>query len=167
MKYSHTRAKALSFVPARSPPHLCRRVNPCLGEHAMPLVRINLPKGKSAEFRRAISQGIQAALVETFDVPEADLFQIFSEHAAESPILHAPSYLGIDYSDELIIIQLTVSDTRSLAQKRRLFQRIVERLASAPGLRPEDVFINLVEVKKENWSFGRGLAQYAPAVGGE
>ena len=130
----------------------------------MPLVRIDMPKGKSPEFRRAISQGIQAALVETFDVPQDDLFQIVSEHAADSPIVHAPSYLGLQYSPGLIIIQLTVSDTRSLAQKRRLFQGIVERLSSAPGLRPDDIFINLVEVKKENWSFGRGLAQYAPAA---
>jgi 4-oxalocrotonate tautomerase len=134
----------------------------------VPLVRIDLPKGKSPEFRRAISQGIQTALVETFEVPEQDLFQIFGEHDAGSPIVHAPSYLGVEYSDELTIIQLTVSDTRSLAQKRRLFARIAERLASAPGLRPDDVFINLVEVKKENWSFGRGLAQYAPsAVAGD
>ena len=134
----------------------------------MPLVRIDLPKGKSPEFRRALSQGIQAALVETFEVPEQDLFQIFSEHDAGSPIVHAPSYLGIEYSDALTIIQLTVSATRSLAQKRRLFARIAERLASVPGLRPDDVFINLVEVKTENWSFGRGLAQYAPsAVAGE
>jgi len=130
----------------------------------MPLVRIDMPKGKSPEFRRAISQGIQAALVETFDVPEDDLFQIVSEHAADSPIVHAPSYQGLQYSPELTIIQLTVSDTRSLAQKRRLFQRVVERLTSAPGLRPDDILINLVEVKKENWSFGRGLAQYAPAT---
>jgi 4-oxalocrotonate tautomerase len=116
-------SRDLELVPCRSFASTCRR-------------------GKSGEFRRAISQSIQAALVETFDVPEQDLFQIISEHAAESPIVHAPSYLGIDYSDELTIIQLTVSDTRSLAQKRRLFARIAERLASAPGLRPEDVFIN-------------------------
>ncbi len=127
----------------------------------MPLVRIAVPKGKTPEFRRAISRGIQAALIEAFEVPEQDLFQIISEHEAGSEIVHAPSYLGNDYSDALTIIQLTVSDTRSLAQKRRLFARIAERLALDPGLRPDDVFINLVEVKKENWSFGKGLAQYA------
>src|SRR5262245_60653069 len=134
----------------------------------MPLVRIDLPKGKSTEFRRAVSQGIQAALVETFAVPEQDLFQVINEHDASNPIVHAPGYLDLEYSDELTIIQLTVSDTRSLAQKRRLFARIAERLARAPGLRPDDIFINLVEVKQENWSFGRGLAQYAAsAVAGE
>jgi 4-oxalocrotonate tautomerase len=127
----------------------------------MPLVRIAVPKGKSPEYRRAISRGVQTALTETFDVPPEDLFQIISEHAAGSEIVHASSYLGNAYSDALTIIQLTVSDTRSVAQKRRLFARIAERLAADPGLRPDDIFINLVEVKKENWSFGKGLAQYA------
>jgi 4-oxalocrotonate tautomerase len=98
-----------------------------------PLVRIDLPKGKAPEFRGAISQGIQAALVETCEVPEQDLFQIFMDHDAGSLLVHAPRCLGIEYTDELTIIQLTVSDTRSLAQKRRLFARIIERLASAPG----------------------------------
>jgi 4-oxalocrotonate tautomerase len=130
----------------------------------MPLVRIAMPKGKSPEFRRAISQGVQSALVETFRVPEQDLFQIITQHDADNPIIHAPSYLGIAYSDDLTIIQLTVSDTRSRAEKRRLFARIAERLAQQPGLRPDDIFINLVEVKTENWSFGRGEAQYAAAA---
>jgi 4-oxalocrotonate tautomerase len=130
----------------------------------MPLVRIAMPKGKSPEFRRAISQGVQAALVETFGVPEQDLFQIITQHDADNPIIHAPNYLGIAYSDDLTIIQLTVSDTRSLGEKRRLFARIAERLAQQPGLRPDDIFINLVEVKTENWSFGRGEAQYAAAA---
>jgi 4-oxalocrotonate tautomerase len=127
----------------------------------MPLVRIAMPKGKSPEFRRAVSQGVHSALVETFGVPEQDLFQIISQHDADNPIVHAPSYLGIAYSDDLTIIQLTVSDTRSLEQKRRLFARIAELLAQKPGLRPDDIFINLVEVKAECWSFGRGEAQYA------
>jgi 4-oxalocrotonate tautomerase len=127
----------------------------------MPLVRIAMPQGKSPEFRRAVSQGVQSALVETFGVPEQDLFQIITQHDADNPIVHAPSYLGIAYSDDLTIIQLTVSDTRSLEHKRRLFARIAERLAHKPGLRPDDIFINLVEVKTENWSFGRGEAQYA------
>ena len=130
----------------------------------MPLVRIAMPKGKSPEFRRAISQGVQSALVETFRIPEQDLFQIITQHDADNPIIHAPSYLGIAYSDDLTIIQLTVSDTRSRAEKRRLFARIAERLAQQPGLRPDDIFINLVEVKTENWSFGRGEAQYAAAA---
>lgn len=127
----------------------------------MPLVRIAIPAGKAPEFRKAVSAGVQRALVETFDVPEDDLFQVITEHDPATGIVHAPSYLGIRYSENLTLIQLTVSDTRTIDQKRRLFRRIADHLAEQPGLRQEDVFINLVEVKKENWSFGNGEAQYA------
>lgn len=127
----------------------------------MPLVRINMPKGKGPEFRKAISQGIQNALVETFNVPKDDLFQIITEGAPQAEIVHAPSYLGIAYTDDLVLIQLTVSDTRTIEQKKQLFRRIADHLSERAGLRREDIFINLVEVKKENWSFGMGEAQYA------
>ena len=127
----------------------------------MPLVRIAMPQGKSPEYRRAVSAGVQRALVETFDVPEDDLFQVITEHGPGTEIVHAPRYLGIAYTDDLTLIQLTVSDTRTLEQKRRLFRRIADQLAESPGLRREDVFINLVETRKENWSFGNGEAQYA------
>jgi 4-oxalocrotonate tautomerase family enzyme len=60
-----------------------------------------------------------------------------------------------------VLIQLTVSDTRTLEQKKQLFRRIADLLSETAGLRREDIFINLVEVEKENWSFGRGEAQYA------
>lgn len=127
----------------------------------MPLVRIVLPKGKSPEYRKAVSAGVQQALVETFDVPKDDLFQVITEHGPGTEIVHAPRYLGIAYSDDLTLIQLTVSDTRTLEQKKKLFRRIADHLAESPGLRREDIFINLVETKKENWSFGMGEAQYA------
>jgi 4-oxalocrotonate tautomerase len=127
----------------------------------MPLVRIAVPTGKSPAYRKAISEGIQRALVETFDVPKDDLFQIVTEHEPNTELVRSPRYLGIDYSDDLIMIQVTANDTRTLEQKKRLFRRIADHLSENPGLRPEDVLINIVEVKKENWSFGRGLAQYA------
>ena len=127
----------------------------------MPLVRITMPKGKTPEHRKAISQGVHAALVETFNVPNDDLFQIITEAAPETEIVHAPSYLGISYTNDLVLIQITVSDTRTVEQKKQLFRRIADHLAEHPGLRREDIFINLLEVKKENWSFGNGLAQYA------
>jgi phenylpyruvate tautomerase PptA (4-oxalocrotonate tautomerase family) len=94
-------------------------------------------------------------------VPKDDLFQIISEHGPQTEIVRSPSYLGIAYSNDLTIIQLTVSDTRTIEQKKKLFRRIADHLSESPGLRPEDIFINLVEVKKENWSFGNGEAQYA------
>jgi len=130
-------------------------------ESDMPLVRIALPAGKPPAFRQNISRGVHRALVETFGVPEDDLFQIVTEHVVGEGLVRPSSYLGIEYTDDLVLIQLTVSDTRSLEQKQRLFARIASNLTESPGLRPQDVFINLVEVRKENWSFGNGVAQYA------
>ena len=74
--------------------------------------------------------------------------------------VYGADYLGIGRSDDLVIIQITVSNTRPVAQKQRLYRRIAELLAESPGLRREDIFINLVEVLPENWSFGNGEAQY-------
>jgi 4-oxalocrotonate tautomerase len=127
----------------------------------MPLARITIPKGKTPEYRKAISQGVHSALVETFNVPQDDLFQIITEGAPQADIVHAPSYLGIAYTDDLILIQITVTDSRTVEQKKDLFRRIADHLAERPGLRRQDIFINLLEVKKENWSFGMGEAQYA------
>ena len=126
----------------------------------MPLSRIALRRGKSADYRRAILDGVYAAMRETFNVPEDDRFMLVEEYDAEN-FVYGDRYFGIARSDDLVIIQLTVSNTRSLAQKQALFARIVAKLAQNPGVRPEDVFINLVEVVKENWSFGHGVAHYA------
>ena len=126
----------------------------------MPLTRISLRQGKSAPHRRAILDGVYTAMRETFEVPEDDRFMLVTEHD-ESGFVYGRSYLGIERSDDLVIIQLTVSNTRSVAQKQGLFARIVEKLEKNPGIRPQDVFINLVEVAKESWSFGNGEAQYA------
>ncbi|MCX7361377.1 MAG: tautomerase family protein [Alphaproteobacteria bacterium] len=126
----------------------------------MPLTRISLRRGKPAAYRQAIMESVYSAMRETFDVPEDDRFMTVSEHDA-ADFVYGAGYLGISRGDDLVIIQFTVSNTRSVAQKKALFRRIAERLADSPGVRPEDVFINLVEVAKENWSFGMGLAQYA------
>jgi 4-oxalocrotonate tautomerase len=125
----------------------------------MPLARIDLRRGKSPAYRKAIAEGVYRALRETFNVPENDRFMIVNEHDADN-LIHAESYLGIDYSSDLVIIQITVSDTRSRETKQALFARIAALLVENPGLRKEDVFINLIECKTENWSFGNGIAQY-------
>jgi 4-oxalocrotonate tautomerase len=125
----------------------------------MPLSRIFLRKGKSPATKQAILDGVYLAMRETFDVPENDRFMVVSEHEPEN-FDYDPGYLDIKRSDDLVIIQLTVSNTRPRAQKQALYRRIVERLSDKPGLRPEDIFINLVEVLPENWSFGLGVAQY-------
>lgn len=126
----------------------------------MPLIRISLRVGKPAAYRAALSEGVYAALRASFDVPEDDRFVLIHEHAADA-FAYGATYLGVARSDDLVIVQITCNDTRDRARKRALYRRIVDNLTGDPGLRPEDVFINLVEVKAENWSFGNGLAQYA------
>ena len=127
----------------------------------MPLVRISVRKGKPADFRRKLGDAIHRALVETIDVPELDRFQILTEHEP-GDLVYDPGYLGIARSTDLVIVQITISTGRTLAQKRALFRRIADNLA-ALGVRREDAWINLVEVAKENWSFGLGEASYASA----
>ncbi len=126
----------------------------------MPLVHVAMRKGRLPGYRAAILQGIYEALRATFDVPKDDRFMVLSEHD-EPDFLYGKSYLGIERSDDVVMIQLTVSATRTAEQKKALFAAIAAKLTESPGLRPEDVFINLVEVKTENWSFGHGVAQYA------
>src|SRR5467141_3775805 len=113
----------------------------------MPLVRISLVKGKTPEYRRKLGDAIHRALVETIDVPELDRFQILTEHEP-GDLVYDPGFLGIARTN--VIVQITISVGRTLAQKRALFRRIAEHLA-ALGVRREDAWINLVEVAKENW----------------
>jgi 4-oxalocrotonate tautomerase len=126
----------------------------------MPLIRISLRAGKPPGFRRAVADSVYAALRETFNVPEHDYFATVTEEAANDFIFDR-EYFNIERSDDLVLIQMTVSNTRTVEQKKALYRRIVENLGKTPGLRPQDVFINLLEVAKENWSFGNGEAQYA------
>ena len=127
----------------------------------MPLVRISLLKGKPASYRRKVGDAVHQALVETISVPAKDRFQLITEHEPED-FVYDREYLGIQRSRELVIVQITLSAGRSLHLKRTLYRTIAERLGTAAGLRPEDIWINLVEVAKENWSFGNGVASYAP-----
>jgi phenylpyruvate tautomerase PptA (4-oxalocrotonate tautomerase family) len=126
----------------------------------MPLVRISLKKGRSTEYRKAIVAGIYDAMRETFNVPENDKFVLIHQHD-DDEFDCSPDYLGIHRTDQLVVIQITANNTRNVEQKKAFFSAIAANLAKSPGIRPEDVFINLVEVAKENWSFGLGVAQYA------
>lgn len=125
----------------------------------MPLVRVSLLRGKPRPYRAAILENIYQAMRETFNVPENDRFMVLTEHDPEE-LVFSRNYMGIDRSDDFVLIQLTISNTRTQEQKNALFARIVERLGKDPGVRPEDVMISLVEGDKGNWSFGHGLAQY-------
>ncbi len=125
----------------------------------MPLVRIDLLKGTTATYRQKLGQAVYDALV-SVGVPANDRFQVIHEHDADQ-FLFDPTYLGIRRTDDLVILQITWNEGRTLDQKRALYKALADGLHAALGLRREDVFINLIEVKKENWSFGNGEAQYA------
>ena len=125
----------------------------------MPLVRIDLRKGRDAAYREQIGRVVYEALAGV-GVPKDDRFQIIGEHDVDG-LLFDPDYLGIHRSKDLMIIQITWNEGRNTMQKQALYKTIADGLHEAVGLRREDVFINLVEVKKENWSFGNGIAQYA------
>jgi phenylpyruvate tautomerase PptA (4-oxalocrotonate tautomerase family) len=126
----------------------------------MPLVRIDLRQGKSPEYRRQIGEMVYRAMLETINMPEHDRFQVITDHPADG-LLYDPSYLGINRTDGIVFIQITLNAGRTLEQKKALYARIAALLAKESGIRPEDVFINLVECAKEDWSFGNGIASYA------
>lgn len=126
----------------------------------MPLLHISLHAGKPEAYRQAIFDSLYRAMRETFNVPEDDQFMTITEHDAAN-FRYGTSYLGVARSDDLVFIQITANNTRTVDQKKALFRRIAELLGDSPGIRSEDVFVSLIEVAKENWSLGHGLAQYA------
>lgn len=126
----------------------------------MPLAHISMRTGKTEAYRQAIFDSVYRAMRETFTVPEDDQFMALTEHDAAN-FRYGATYLDVARSDDLVIIQITANNTRTKEQKKALFRRIAELLSDSPGIRPEDVFVNLVEVEKENWSLGLGLSQYA------
>jgi phenylpyruvate tautomerase PptA (4-oxalocrotonate tautomerase family) len=126
----------------------------------MPLVRISLLQRKPAEYRAAIGEAVHRAMVETINCPPLDRFQIITEHP-RGDIVYDPTYLDVARTDDVVFIQITLNAGRSIELKRGLYKRIAKLLGDNPRIRPQDVLINLVEVQKENWSFGNGLASYA------
>lgn len=126
----------------------------------MPLVRISLIEGKTAEYKNKIGDAVHQAMVETLNVPPLDKFQIISAHS-KSDFIYDPQYLNIARTDGLVMIQITLNSGRSTEMKKAFYKRVADLLADEIKIRPQDVLINLVEVSKENWSFGNGIAQYA------
>jgi 4-oxalocrotonate tautomerase len=126
----------------------------------MPLLRIDLPQSIDANTARRIGETVHKAMTEVINVPNDDKFQVITRHPPEGRNLTS-EYLGIHYSDKLVLIQITLNHGRTLEQKRAFYKRVADDLAGL-HLRKEDVLINLVEVAKENWSFGNGGMQYGP-----
>jgi len=125
----------------------------------MPFVRIDLARGKSAHYRKTLGDIIYRAMVDVINVPHNDKFQVITEHAPEE-LNVTPTYLGIHYSPDIVFIQITLSQGRTVEQKVAFYKRIATDLHTELKIDLQDVFISLVEVAKENWSFGNGLAQY-------
>ena len=126
----------------------------------MPFTQISMTEGKSAEYRTTLMEEIYLAMRDTINIPEDDRFATISEHKPEN-INNSGSYLGIDRSDDVIFIQITLNHGRSTDQKKALYGKIAERLSDSLDVRPEDVVVSLIEVQLEDWSLGNGEGQYA------
>lgn len=129
----------------------------------MPLVRIDLRRGKPATYRRALADGVYQAMRDAIGIPENDRFIIINEHDPDN-LSYDRHYLGIERSDDTVIIQIALRRGRAVEAKQALYRAIAERLHEAIGLKPADVFVTLVENGAEDWSFGDGVAQYVKAV---
>jgi 4-oxalocrotonate tautomerase len=129
----------------------------------MPLIRIDLAEGKAPEYGIQIGQVVYQALVDVLNAPKNDLFQIITEYP-KAGLQFDRNYLGVHRSDDCVFLQITLNSGRTLEMKQRFYKAVADGLHESLKLRREDVFINLVEVPKENWSFGKGEAQYAPAT---
>jgi 4-oxalocrotonate tautomerase len=125
----------------------------------MPRIHISLHAGKPKAYRQAIFDSLYQAMRETLDVPEDDQFMTISEHDAAN-FRYGNAY-GVARSIDVLYIQITVFNSRTVEQKKALFRRIAELLGENLGVRPEDVFVNIYDTPKENWSVGHGLAQFA------
>lgn len=126
----------------------------------MPLVRIDLSSDTPETLSPAIGDLVYQAMRDTIDVPEHDKFQVITRHAPQE-LVHPASYLGVSYSPGFVLIQITLNQGRTTEMKKAFYKRVADDLHGRLGIRREDVFINLVEVAKENWSFGNGEMQYA------
>jgi phenylpyruvate tautomerase PptA (4-oxalocrotonate tautomerase family) len=126
----------------------------------MPLVRISMMQENVDQYGKKVGDIVYNAMRDVFNVPEHDHFQVITGHDNNS-LIYSPEYLGIERSDGIIIIQITLNSGRSVDLKKEFYQTVAGRLHALLDIRKEDVFISLVEVSKENWSFGHGIAQYA------
>jgi 4-oxalocrotonate tautomerase len=128
----------------------------------MPLVRIDISKAASRERIRDVSDAVYNAMTAVAGVPENDRFQIVTRHEPDEIIYPVKGYLGIEYTPDLIMIQITWNAGRSIEVKKKFYQLVADEIAAKQGVRTQDVWINLVSVEREDWSFGNGEMQYAP-----
>lgn len=128
----------------------------------MPLVRVNLSKDASQEVVRAVSDTVYEAMVNVANVPKNDKFQVISRHSSDELLYPTEGYLGVSYSPGIVFIQVTWNSGRTVDVKKAFYKAIVDGIHAKAGVRKEDIVINLVDVAREDWSFGNGEMQYAP-----
>jgi 4-oxalocrotonate tautomerase len=128
----------------------------------MPLARIDISKSASDELIRIVSEAVYRAMVEVANVPAHDKFQVINRHSADEMIYPQEGYLGLNYIPGLIIIQVTWVGGRSTDVKKKFYRQIADEIHEKGGVRKQDVWINLVDTAREDWSFGNGEMQYAP-----
>jgi len=132
----------------------------------MPLARISLRRGRDAAWLHRLSQAVQRALVESFEVPPSDCFQILHQHEADElifdPLYSGPEPLSAPRSADFILIALTAGRVRSLATKQAFYRRLTELLAQSNAIAPQDVMVIINITGPEDWSFGDGKASLVP-----
>ena len=125
----------------------------------MPLVRVDMPAGKSADYKRSISDVVYEAIIGVLKAPQGDRFHVITEHQPDTLFIDR-HFLGVERTADALIIQVTLRQGRSVEVKQAFFKFIADGLHERIGIRREDVIINLVEDNLEDWSFGNGEAQY-------
>jgi phenylpyruvate tautomerase PptA (4-oxalocrotonate tautomerase family) len=128
----------------------------------VPLVRINLSKSASAETVRTVSEVVYDAMITVANVPANDKFQIINRHADDELVYPAEGYLGVTYTPGIVLIQVTWNAGRTIEVKKAFYKAVAEGISTKAGIRIQDVFISLIDVAREDWSFGNGEMQYAP-----
>ena len=128
----------------------------------MPLVRINLSQSASAETIRTVSGVVYEAMINVANVPANDKFQIITRHADDELVYPAEGYLGVTYTPGIVFIQVTWNAGRTTEVKKAFYKAIAEGISQKTEIRIQDVFISLIDVAREDWSFGNGEMQYAP-----
>ena len=127
----------------------------------MPVAKIHVLEGRYDKARLGdVSRAVQNALISALDIPTEDFFQIIHV-LPRGHFLHTPSFLGLNYSDDLIVLDITFISGRPKEKRLRLLKALNEAVVSAAGIAPDDLLITLYETPGENISFGRGLAQRA------
>ncbi len=123
----------------------------------MPLIHISLIEGKSSDYIKAVADGIHEALCTAWKIPENDRFQIITEHKKSHFLIDKTIWDG-NRSDDVVVIYIT-SIPRTKEIKINLYKELVKVLGRSPKIRKEDIFVSIINNDRENWSFGKGLAQ--------